>query len=991
MSTIGSAFIRVRADTSQFGPDARSGVNQAGNEVEGAGASSGQRFSAGFGSVVKKLAGAAAIIGVSVGVGKTLSAGLARVTTIQDATTSLTTILGSQEKAAKFADSILKTVQGTPFNLDQFLTAGKNLAAFGVDASKVPGILTAIGDSAAASGKGADAVDSLVDTFGKMASTGKASMDSINTVAATGVPALKILANHYGKTAEEMAKMVSQGAVPAGDAIDALTKGIEEGSTGVAGSTVKFGGSMAALRETFNGALGGFRASIARLGAGIMGPLLDPMTHGLQIAADGVDKLTGIIKPAMTTAVTAVSSLYALLARGEVTDGLTKSLHIDPDGQFFKTLNSISDMIGVFRDRANEAGAAIAQRFSKIREAAAGVGRGLSASVSQMMPQIQDTLIRFGLGAAGAFYKVTGALGDLVKSAAPVAKSLFDTVGPILSQIGGALGDVFTAVGPVLTSLFATIGPILSQIGSVVGDLFAELGPSLIEILPLLNPFTLVLKSLLPVLPVLGDAVGKVAAAIGGALLTVIEALAPALPPIAAALGGVAAAIGGALANAVEALAPILPVLSDALATIAQTVAGVLASAIKTVAPLLPKLLDAFSKIATILVGALGKALAAVAPMLGTLAEMLVEVWAQVYEALLPVLPDLIDALLSIIDAVVPLIPLVVALFSDALKVAVPIVQALIPVLATVAGWLAGALATALSVAAGLVGAVATGIEWFLNAIKTAYDWVKDNWPLIQAILTAPIRLAVDLILGLWEGVKKAFEAVKDTVGRIASAMWAPVSAGLSWAWNEVISPIFEWVKSGISTVKTIIDPIISGISRAFEGIGNGLQWAWDHVISPVFNAIMNTISAILDGWDYIKSGGQSQGHLDSSLKNNGDGSFTIGGAGNNAKGTDYWRGGLTWVGEEGPELLNVPRGSQIIPNGESMDIRDSLQKQHYGTSLGTAAGTNSADMSGLYAQIAALAAAVADLASRPVVVEVDAREIARANATGALSLGRLG
>jgi hypothetical protein len=39
------------------------------------------------------------------------------------------------------------------------------------------------------------------------------------------------------------------------------------------------------------------------------------------------------------------------------------------------------------------------------------------------------------------------------------------------------------------------------------------------------------------------------------------------------------------------------------------------------------------------------------------------------------------------------------------------------------------------------------------------------------------------------------------------------------------------------------------------------------------------------------------------------------GGVGNNASGTDNWRGGPTWVGENGPEILNVPRGSQIIPN----------------------------------------------------------------------------
>lgn len=38
-------------------------------------------------------------------------------------------------------------------------------------------------------------------------------------------------------------------------------------------------------------------------------------------------------------------------------------------------------------------------------------------------------------------------------------------------------------------------------------------------------------------------------------------------------------------------------------------------------------------------------------------------------------------------------------------------------------------------------------------------------------------------------------------------------------------------------------------------------------------------------------------------------------GIGKNAAGTDSWRGGLTLVGEKGPELINAPRGSEIVPN----------------------------------------------------------------------------
>ena len=40
-----------------------------------------------------------------------------------------------------------------------------------------------------------------------------------------------------------------------------------------------------------------------------------------------------------------------------------------------------------------------------------------------------------------------------------------------------------------------------------------------------------------------------------------------------------------------------------------------------------------------------------------------------------------------------------------------------------------------------------------------------------------------------------------------------------------------------------------------------------------------------------------------------------------NAAGDQNWRGGLTWVGESGPELVSLPRGSQIYSNQESQQI----------------------------------------------------------------------
>lgn len=50
-------------------------------------------------------------------------------------------------------------------------------------------------------------------------------------------------------------------------------------------------------------------------------------------------------------------------------------------------------------------------------------------------------------------------------------------------------------------------------------------------------------------------------------------------------------------------------------------------------------------------------------------------------------------------------------------------------------------------------------------------------------------------------------------------------------------------------------------------------------------------------------------------------------GIGANANGTDSWRGGLTRVNERGGEIMNLPAGTQIIPNDISKRMADNVSK----------------------------------------------------------------
>ncbi len=59
--------------------------------------------------------------------------------------------------------------------------------------------------------------------------------------------------------------------------------------------------------------------------------------------------------------------------------------------------------------------------------------------------------------------------------------------------------------------------------------------------------------------------------------------------------------------------------------------------------------------------------------------------------------------------------------------------------------------------------------------------------------------------------------------------------------------------------------------------------------------------------------GGGGDGGIGSILKDVGNMSF-----GKNATGTENWSGGMTWLAENGPELVNLPRGSRVTSAAET-------------------------------------------------------------------------
>ncbi|WP_433661087.1 tape measure protein [Nocardia sp. CA-128927] len=396
---LATGYVSLVPETSKVAPGVEGAFVAAQGSADKAGRSLGSRFASGFGAVFKTAVTAGGI-GAALFGGTALKSGLDRLTTIQNATTSLTTIMGSATEASRLMDDIKKTVNGTPFNLDQFATVGKNLVAMNVPAAKVPGYLTAIGEAAAASGKGAEGVEQVSAAFGKMAATGKVSLDQVWSVAEAGVPALAILANGFGVTTDEMQKMISKGAVPADKALDILTKGIMEGSDGAAGATKAYAGTMAGLRQTLSGASGGFKAAMARFGAGILAPWLPVATTTLTGLAGGLDTLTPKIQ-----------AFSQRLADSQAVETFTGWMANLP-----ATIERVTSSIGEFDFSKLTAGfATVTDSLNKIGDAGAGgEDNGFLSSLTSGLAGLGGALGNLGVDTITVLTAALGSMSDVL-------------------------------------------------------------------------------------------------------------------------------------------------------------------------------------------------------------------------------------------------------------------------------------------------------------------------------------------------------------------------------------------------------------------------------------------------------------------------------------------------------------------------------------------------------------------------------------------------
>lgn len=217
------------------------------------------------------------------------------------------------------------------------------------------------------------------------------------------------------------------------------------------------------------------------------------------------------------------------------------------------------------------------------------------------------------------------------------------------------------------------------------------------------------------------------------------------------------------------------------------------------------------------------------------------------------------------------------------------------------------------------------------SAIVTAWQYIWDTLQPILSQLKETISAAWDFILTIISIALDKISTIVSLGFEIVKGIFTAVTSAIKFIWDNFGDLIVSKIKNVWDTVAGVVSgasKVLQGIfqtltglltgnwSKCWEGISNIVSGVWQGITSFVkggINAIISSINVFIRGINKIK--------VPDFVPGLGGKGFNISEIPMLAKGTDYFKGGLAIVGEQGPELVSMPRGSQVIPNREAENI----------------------------------------------------------------------
>ncbi|EAF2924557.1 tail tape measure protein [Listeria monocytogenes] len=422
----------------------------------------------------------AAAFGLIAATKNVVGSAIGRVDTIDTATKSLTVLTGSAKDAQLVMTDLTAAIDGTPIALDAVALGAKKMVAAGMKAANVKPVFTAIADAAYGVGNGSESIDQMTDAISALQASGVAYADDINRLVDAGVPAWQILANSTGKSVGEMKKYVSEGSLESTKAIAMLTKGIEEGTTGMAGNTAKMAGLAKTAGNTISGSFANMKTAAVKSLANIVENLKGPIIQALDVAKNAFKqfaavtaspefqkKLSDLIQKIKEFIPVLIewAPVLAKVAAGFVAFNILSSVYSKVAGlvMAFRGLASSGTLLGGIVNTVK--GSFLALKVALGSAAAAfgviiavigaviAVAYGMYVSFKENTANIKGFLSTMWDGVKNSFGKIVDVFKQIVAALKPVGSGFKDVLKYVGVAIWASLGLVLAAVVDIIQVL----------------------------------------------------------------------------------------------------------------------------------------------------------------------------------------------------------------------------------------------------------------------------------------------------------------------------------------------------------------------------------------------------------------------------------------------------------------------------------------------------------------------------------------------------------
>jgi TP901 family phage tail tape measure protein len=394
------------------------------------------------------------------------------------------------------------------------------------------------------------------------------------------------------------------------------------------------------------------------------------------------------------------------------------------------------------------------------------------------------------------------------------------------------------------------------------------------------------------------------------------------------------------LANRFANLDPKTQTLIVGIAAVAAA-AGPVLVALGTMATVLAGLLSPVGAVIAV-VAALG---AAWATNFGGIREKTAAMWAVVqpllqgaWEWFQAKLPAALATLQGVWEGVTTALTAAWQALSDFFAPAIETLRAAFETLGLQFSLLKGPAATLIESLLTSFGNLWTALEPILRGIGGMLLVIVDFG--INLLASAVENLAL-IMTPIFEAIGATVEAVSGIVTSMVEAVTLALQGDFAGAWEaaqgiltsfsqgviDILTALKDFVVAiGITISEAVLGTLEDlGIDAAalLEGIKGWWEEKWQSLadfVQPVIDVVQNVIEKLTEAWQWL------QDHVftnpfqgwDLNPFNNAP---VANGAGRNARGTAWWPGGLSWVGEEGPELVRLPRGSAVYSAPQSANM----------------------------------------------------------------------